>query len=148
MEIFEFGAGNSTLWWAERTASVDSVESDQKWVWQLSHRVPANVDLRFAPLSVDGSYARSAVERGRRFDIVVIDGFDRNSCARRSLPALKEDGVFIWDNSDWRHVYGSGLSYLEAQGFKEIGFSGLGPLNGYGWTTSVLYRPGRNCLDI
>jgi hypothetical protein len=45
-------------------------------------------------------------------------------------------------------LYGEGLQYLKQLGFRELNFGGLGPLNGYGWTTSVLYRPGCNCLGI
>jgi hypothetical protein len=147
MEVFEYGAGNSTLWWASRTSFVASVESDPDWVALLTPRLPENVDLRFEPLTENGPYAHSASARERLFDIIVIDGFDRNNCALNCLAALKLNGVLVWDNSDWRQLYGDALAQLETQGFREIQFGGLGPLNGYGWATSVFYRSD-NCLGI
>ncbi len=147
MEVFEYGAGNSTLWWASRTSFVASVESDSRWVALLTPKLPVNVDLRFEPLTENGPYAHSALARERLFDIIVIDGFDRNNCALSCLAALKADGVLVWDNSDWRQMHRDAFAHLETQGFREISFGGLGPLNGYGWATSVFYRS-RNCLGI
>jgi len=147
MEVFEYGAGNSTLWWATRVVFVASVESDPNWVAVLTPRLPSNVDLRWEPLTENGAYSRSAMERKRQFDIIVIDGFDRNNCALNSLAMLKPNGVLVWDNSDRRDMYKDAFTYLENQGFREIQFGGLGPLNGYGTTTSVFYRS-RNCLGI
>jgi hypothetical protein len=147
MEVFEYGAGNSTLWWASRTHFVASVESDSNWVALLTTRLPVNVDLRFEPLTENGPYAHAASARERLFDIIVIDGFDRNNCALNCLAALKADGVLVWDNSDWRQMHRDAFAYLETQGFRELSFGGLGPLNGYGWATSVFYRS-RNCLGI
>jgi hypothetical protein len=147
MEVFEYGAGNSTLWWASRAAFVASVESDPNWVASLTPRLPSNVDLRFEPLTENGPYAHSALARNRTFDIIVIDGFDRNNCAMKCLAALKDDGVLIWDNSDRKQMHGDVFAYLETQGFRELEFGGLGPLNGYGWATSVFYSR-QNCLGI
>ncbi len=148
MEVFEYGAGHSTLWWAARVRSVCSVESDRGWVSRLRARLPENVDLRYEALDTNGDYANSAVARGREFDVIVIDGFDRNSCAKRCLAALKEHGVIVWDNADWVHLFKDGLDYVQAQGFSYLDFTGLGPLNGYSWATRVFYRRGANCLGI
>jgi predicted O-methyltransferase YrrM len=148
MRVFEYGAGNSTLWWAERVQVLHSVESDRDWADALTGKLSPNTALRHEPLTEDGSYARSAASRNLQFDVIVIDGFDRNNCARRCLPALADGGVIVWDNSDWVHLFGEGLSYLQAHGFRRLDFSGLGPLNGYGWMTSVFYRSGDNCLGI
>jgi hypothetical protein len=80
------------------------------------------------------------------FDIVVIDGRDRVSCARNSLGALKPDGVIVWDNAD-REEYRPGYQFLESNGFRRLDFAGLGPLNAYQSTTAVFYRDS-NCLGI
>jgi FkbM family methyltransferase len=147
MEVFEYGAGNSTLWWAQRVAHVSAVESDEGWARRLAADLPANVDLRFEPAEAPG-YAGSAAARARAFDIVVIDGMERNACAAAALPALKEDGVVIWDNSDWADAWADGIDHLVAAGFRRIDLRGLGPLVWRPWTTSVFYRPGRNCLGL
>lgn len=146
MNVFEFGSGHSTLWWAARAKSVSAIEDDQRWFDLVSSTVPENVDLRLAADSA--TYQRAAADSGRRFDVIVVDGTDRNECALASVSALTENGVVIWDNADWRHIYGPGISRLEKQGFRELPFYGPGPINGDGWTTSVFYRPGSNCLGI
>ena len=148
MEVFEYGAGNSTLWWAERVQSVRAVESDSEWVGRLEPRLPANAEVHHEPAVDGGRYARFALESPAAYDVVVIDGEDRNGCATHAVEALKPDGVIVWDNADWSHRFAEGLAYLAAQGFRRLDFTGLGPLNGYAWTTAVLYRPQRNCLDI
>jgi len=146
MAVFEYGAGNSTLWWAERVAHVSAVESDPVWIALLGPRLPKNADVQFE--RADGiGYPRAALERGRRFDIVVIDGEGRSACAFACLPALKEDGIVIWDNADWSDRWADGMAHLTANGFRRIDFHGLGPLVWRPWTTSVFYRP-VNCLGI
>lgn len=148
MDVFEYGAGHSTLWWAKRAGSVSAVESEQKWVELLLPRLPDNARVDFCPLDFDGHYSRHAATLGVSFDIIVIDGLDRNNCAVRGLPVLKENGVIVWDNSDWSDYFQEGFHFLQAKGFSRLDFGGLGPLNGYGWTTSVFYRKGNNCLGL
>jgi hypothetical protein len=43
--------------------------------------------------------------------VLVIDGEERNESAYACLPALKADGVIIWDNSDWTALYADGLKH-------------------------------------
>jgi SAM-dependent methyltransferase len=76
------------------------------------------------------------------------NGADRNGSAHACLAALKDDGVIIWDNSDWTTLWADGLKHLEVSGFRQIEFRGLGPLVWRPWTTSVFYRPGNNCFQI
>jgi len=147
MRVFEYGSGQSTRWWASRVARVDSVEDDESWMTRVSEDLPDNVDLRFAP-SEDGAYARSALDRDTRFDVIVIDGSDRNGCARVCLEALDEQGVIIWDNTQVPAAIRPGLDTLAAAGFLRLDFFGLGPLNMDPWCTSVLYRPAANCLRL
>jgi hypothetical protein len=147
MRVFEYGAGQSTRWWANRVAQVDAVEDDATWIARLSARLPANVDLRFAEAE-GGAYASSALERGARYDVVVIDGSDRNSCARACLSALADAGVVVWDNTEDPNAFGAGLELLRLAGFRRLDFHGLGPLNMDGWCTSIMYRPAVNCFGI
>jgi hypothetical protein len=76
----------------------------------------------------------------------VIDGRDRVNCTKASLGALKPDGSIVFDNSD-RSDYESGYSFLQANEFRRLDFWGMGPINSYGWCTSVFYRT-QNCFGI
>jgi hypothetical protein len=146
MDVFEYGSGNSTFWWAARAKSVVSCEHSREWYEQLSGRVPKNVELRLAALDENGQYARNVIEDSRTYHIVVIDGRDRVNCARNAVRALKADGVLVWDNSE-RASYASGLNLMAELGFKRLDFEGMGPVNSYSWRTSIFYKA-QNCLDI
>jgi hypothetical protein len=146
VNVFEYGAGFSTLWWSTRSRRVVSCEHDNGWLEAIRPRLPENAEARWCRQDENGEYCRSVLTAAMRFEIVVIDGVDRNNCAEPALAALTDDGVVIWDNSD-RPEYRSGFDVLEGAGFRELPFSGFGPINEYLWTTSIFYR-NDNCLGI
>lgn len=146
LEIFEYGCGNSTLWWASRVKHVVSCEHNQSWYGRLLACVPDNVELRYQGLGTGGDYAKQASVDGPRYDVVVIDGRDRVSCAPYALAGLSPQGVIVWDNSD-RGAYWKGFELLRQNGFRQLEFQGLGPVNLYPWETSIFYRD-NNCLGI
>ena len=144
--VFEFGAGNSTLWWADRVEQVDSCEHDPQWYMKTLARLPKNASVTHHVLDTDGDYCRAVEATQRKYDIVIIDGRDRVNCAKRCVGALKPSGVVIWDNSD-RPEFEVGFQILAREGFRSLDFEGLGPVNPYPWSTSILYRD-ENCLGI
>lgn len=146
MRIFEYGSGNSTLWWAKRVSLVVSCEHDYSWYQNVRSRIPGNVRLNYRELSPGGEYSRMVATYRNEFDIIVIDGRDRNNCAKQCLPALKADGVILWDNSD-RDSYTEGFRFLLDSGFSRIDFPGMGPVNLSPWCTSLFYRE-ENCFGI
>ena len=145
MTVFEYGTGASTLWWSQRVDQVVACEHDRAWYERTRSMTPANVQLTLAPLA-DQQYAREILKYNRAFDVVVIDGRDRVRCALNCVGALRESGVVIWDNSD-RQEYQPGYDFLVENGFRRIDFWGMGPINTYGWCTSIFYRA-HNCLNI
>ncbi len=144
--VFEFGSGNSTLWWSRHVANVHSVEHDKDWFAKVSGRMPANVKLDFIELEYGGDYCRKVGQSDGPWDIVVVDGRDRVNCIKQSLSALRDNGVLILDNSD-RTEYNEGMDLLKANGFKQLRLRGLAPLISYVSETSVFYRD-QNCLDL
>lgn len=146
MRVFEYGCGNSTLWWATRVKSVVSCEHNYDWHNRVKMISPHNVIIKHCELDSNGSYSQSIRSYGKKFDIVVIDGEERIKCAESCLESLDKDGIIIWDNSD-RPEYTEGFSLLHKHGFKRIDFRGAGPINKYDWMTSVFYRK-NNCIEI
>ncbi|MEM7086980.1 MAG: FkbM family methyltransferase [Bacteroidota bacterium] len=145
--VFEFGSGNSTQWFANRVKDVVSLEHDLKWYEKMKDPFSkyANISYHHKPLDT-GTYETHINHFKDTFDIIIIDGRKRIECAKNSLSALKQDGIIIWDNSD-RDVYDEGYQFLVNNGFKRLDFWGLGPINSYSWCTSVFYRP-LNCFNI
>jgi hypothetical protein len=147
LTVFEYGSGQSTRWWARQVKAVHSVEDDAEWYRRIANDLPANAELRFAE-TAGGAYARSIADRGVRFDVVVIDGSNRDECAHECVSCLSPDGVVIWDNTEDPALFQDGLGFLAANGFLRLDFFGMTPLNMDPHTTSVLYRRDANCLGL
>ncbi len=124
ISVFEWGAGNSTLFWSRYANSVKSVEYDHWWFQKLKGIVPKNVEVKYCKLEYDGDYCRSILNEKGNFDIILIDGRDRVRCAKHSINKLKPNGIIIWDNSD-REYYSEGYEYLRSRGFKRLELSGV-----------------------
>jgi precorrin-6B methylase 2 len=144
--VFEYGSGNSTLWWAKRTNEVISCEHDPDWHARVLPRIPSNVQLNHVRLEYGGDYAKVIGKHSKRFDVIFIDGRDRVNCVLNSLEALKPDGVLILDNSDVTD-YSPALEFMQEKGFKRLDFFGAGPINVLAWRTTIFYR-NANCLNI
>jgi hypothetical protein len=166
MRVFEFGAGGSTLFFADRVAEVFSVEHDPLWYESLSTEITrlhsTNVSLQLAepeallraPLPTDCFSSASAYE-GMQFnayvstidvypdaffDVILVDGRARNDCCVHAMPKLKPGGLLIFDNTD-RAAYASVIERLGNAGYVERPF--FGPTMGvYRFTkTTVFQKP-------
>ena len=146
LSVFEYGSGNSTRWWARRVSRVVACEHDAGWAQRLSADLPANVELMVHELKPDGAYCRAILQTTGAFEVVVIDGRDRNNCAIHTVERLADNGVIIWDNSDRQH-YQPGFDFLAERGFRAIEFAGFGPASYVPWQTSIFYKD-KNCLGI
>jgi hypothetical protein len=146
MDVFEFGSGNSTLWWADRVKSVTAVEHHPQWAVRMARQVPDNVSLLQVPLEENGEYCRTANRSGGQFHVIIIDGRDRVNCARNCMRALRDDGVIVWDDSQ-RSRYRPGHRFLARRDFRKLEFVGLGPMDPHPRETSIFYRDG-NCLGL
>lgn len=132
LDIFEYGSGNSSLYWAHKGANVWCVEHSPEWYESMRTK---SAQLCGISLRHDAeTYASSIAEDGRTYDIVVIDGAWRNECAAAAPAQLRKDGLIILDNSDW---YTDVARFLRSRGFFQVDFNGFGPVNNYCWTTSI-----------
>jgi len=143
--VYEYGSGNSTLWFALHTAHVDSIEHDIQWYNMVHRKIPANVSLVYIPLEQD-RYENHILITPHFYDIVVIDGRKRALTAVNALKKLKEDGVIIFDNSE-RPEYLDAIDTLKKAGFRRIDFWGIGPIIHMQTCTTIFYRP-NNCMGI
>lgn len=145
LRVFEYGSGNSTKWWAERTDEVVSVEHHEGWYRNVMSEMPANVTLMFRQLD-GGAYENAIIEAGGKFDLIILDGRERVACSKACLQALSDRGVIIWDNSE-RLRYGEGIKSLLKLGFRQLRYTGFIPIDFAPSETSIFYRDG-NCFNI
>jgi hypothetical protein len=133
--VFEYGSGNSTLFWASAARRVVSVEDDEKWHAVVSQRLPGNCELT---LETDVTAYAAAIERyPEQFDVIVVDGAARGNtrlnCSRFALRQLREGGMIILDNSDWLP---ESARVLREGGLIQVDFTGFAPISGQTQTTS------------
>lgn len=146
LSIFEYGSGNSTLFYAKNTRRVVSVEHDEAWFQKIVKEKAQNAEMIFCKLDSDGDYSKKAASLGEKFDIIIVDGRDRVNCCKHSINGLTEKGVIVLDDSE-RESYTEARIFLKDKGFKELSFSGISPGLFYEKSTSVFYKS-NNCLDI
>lgn len=117
-DIFEWGTGYSTIWFAHRCKSITSVDDKKSWIdavngdlikWNLKNvtlklRVPGSGDIGTCS-DTNSPYVLAIDEDNRKYDCIIIDGdFCRNSCAKNILNHIKPDGIIILDNANQASV--------------------------------------------
>lgn len=135
-DVFEWGSGNSSIFFANQAKTVVSIEHDYEWFQKSLTRKLPNQVIHFADLD---SYHNTISHFEKKFDIVLIDGQSRLKCSQACVNHVKEDGVIILDNSDW--FYKSAEFLRNNTDFIQLDFSGFGPINDYTWTTSFFISP-------
>lgn len=146
LSVFEYGSGNSTLFYAKHVKRVVSVEHDEAWYQKIVNQKAPNAEMIFTKLETNGEYSQKAKLLGEKFEVIIVDGRDRVNCCKHSISALTENGVLVLDDSE-REVYEEARTFLKAEGFKELSFSGISPGLFYNKATSVFYKA-TNCLAI
>ncbi|MFM7050518.1 MAG: SAM-dependent methyltransferase [Planctomycetota bacterium] len=130
--VFEYGSGNSTMYWAKHARQVVAVEDHRGWYERMKPLLPANVEYRFRE---GDAYPAAIGEDGdRRFDIVVIDGTRRLSCAKAALVHTKPSGCVIVDNSAW---VPKTTAVVREAGFIQVDMNGFAPVAKYSSATSI-----------
>lgn len=144
--VFEYGSGNSTIWYAKKVKQIISVENDEAWFKVISKILPANAKLIYIKSDIDGEYCRSVIKQNIKFNIIIIDGRDRINSIKFSVNQLTDDGIIVFDNSQIEK-YKEGLNLLNSMNFKKIDFIGPLPIVSHNNQTSIFYR-NNNCLNI
>ena len=97
--VLEFGAGNSTIWFAQRVATVVSIESSPEWYGRVSTLLARSDFKNVRLLQRDSvSYAEPFAEGP--FDFALVDGDVRTACAKTAVELLRSDGYLYLDNVD------------------------------------------------
>lgn len=144
--VFEYGSGQSTHYWAEHCKHVHALEHDANWRAHLTPTLPANVNLLSADARDKQAYAETISTPNQKFDIIIIDAKNRNTCAKIVPNHLTPDGIIIWDDSE-RVSNKQGLKFLLKNDFKALHFIGLGPLHAQPSRTTIFYRA-KNIFNI
>jgi hypothetical protein len=144
--VFEFGSGNSTLFFAERVNQIISVEHNKDWYDRISKQAPANSKIIYAKADHSNEYLDVLKMTNQKFNIIIVDGIYRNECLFESVSFLSDNGVIILDDSE-RPEYSEGINSILNHHFKRIDFWGISAGYLYRKSTSVFYKE-KNCLGL
>lgn len=116
--VLEFGAGQSTLWWAKRARKVTSVESDRIWFEIVTRSAPSNAEIHHL---ADDLTDFDGLVHNQKYDVIVVDGLDRARAAEKAVSLVNTDGFIIVDNSEG--YWGPEGAYPIMDMFRERAFS-------------------------
>lgn len=133
MNIFEYGSGVGTQYWRKQSKKVISVESNKEW-FNKNKTSGKNIVLY---RNDKNEYVNSINQAKILFDVVVVDGEYRYECTKAAVKRIKKSGIIILDNSEW---YPKTSKLLRSLGFKQIDFSGFGPVVYFTWKTSFFLK--------
>lgn len=146
LTVFEFGSGNSTLFFAKRVKEVTSAEHNIEWYNKLKSKIPGNSNLILSKSDGSEDYLAVLKRLNKKFDLIIIDGIHRVDCCLSVSNYLSDKGVIILDDSE-REQYFEGIENLTNEGFKRIDFWGISAGYLYKKDTTVFYKT-QNCLGI
>jgi predicted O-methyltransferase YrrM len=130
-EVFEFGCGASTLFFASRVKQVSGLETNETWL-KIVKNFLQEKDLKNVKLNlmadglVNDDYQNFAKNSGKKFDLIVIDSLKRFECAKNVIAALKPEGAVILDDSE-RKNYQKIFKFFAENGFEKRDFFGIAP---------------------
>jgi len=163
MIVFEYGSGGSTLFFQKHGKKIISIEHNRNWYKKMlkllkkkdifsnnyfliepekplnrnnknkdnysSHKTYSNMIFKKYVNSID-KYPQ------KYLDVIFIDGRARNSCVKKSLSKIRQDGIIILDNSQRKRYQ---ESFLLLSKYKRIDFDGFGPYRFTPWQTTVWF---------
>lgn len=144
--LFEFGSGNSTLFFAKMVKEVISVEHNKEWYKIVNNAKPSNVKLVQTESDSVTDYVEYFNNLKEKVDIIIVDGLHRNDCLINAINKLSENGVIILDDSE-RSEYQNGFDFILGNGFKSLEFWGIAPTVLFKKCTTLFYKS-NNCLQV
>ncbi len=135
--LFEYGSGNSTLFWAKRCKKVVSVEQNIKWYTQITKELVKHTNSKIIFAENKFDYINAIRDKNVLYDVIVIDGAYRLDCAKTAVKMVKRGGIIILDNGDW---FPKTAKFIRSKDFLEVDFSGFGPITPYITTTSIFFE--------
>lgn len=107
--VFEYGSGLSTAWYAHRAAQIVSVENNKNWYQtvfrDLRQTETRNVDLRLMDQNYNEFLNSILNWPDEFFDLVIVDfqervAGDRVQALELAIPKVRLGGLLVLDDSD------------------------------------------------
>lgn len=130
--VFEWGSGSSTIWFEKRTREIISVEDNSDWYIKVKADLNKNNSKLLFKTGED--YINCIKDKGK-FDIIVIDGRQREKCFDIAKNHLKPNGIIIYDDVHLKNRFSG-----DKKVFSKI-FKGIAPYKAFSnWQTGVFKK--------
>ena len=106
-------------------------------VRKLKLKIPENVSL-IKVESILNALQKNQIEDVLSFDVILLDAGENRAKLARWLINKKYKGIVFFDNSDW---YRKSISIFVDEGFLEIPFFGIKPVEDWVSCTSIVAEP-------
>ena len=151
--LFEFGSGNSTVWWGRRVleGKLRSYAGLENVMAYYQVMAKENGFYRDHVRVVDDSNevglfrylelpSLICAERGRPFDVTIVDGPIHHRAAQltKALEITDSDGIIMVDDANW--LSKEVTDFCEEHQMYHLDFAGPGPSVSYPKVTSFLFR--------
>lgn len=133
--VFEYGTGNSSLFWIRKGCTLRAVELVSEWADYVRNNTNDKALIQHEP-DIE-KYVSAASSYDNEFDIIVVDGAERAACARHAVTKIKKNGIIILDNSE---AYQSAANVLRGAGLIQVDFIGPAPLVHTWQCTSFFFK--------
>jgi len=155
MELFEYGSGGSTLFFAERVRKIISIEHDKSW-YEYEIKILDelnNLELHLIEPDENGIYKNkrdgyqnlyfdnyvNTIDKYDMFDVIIVDGRQRNICFKKALQHIKKNGIIVFDNFD-RSYYQKSLDLINDNDFEIINCKGFVPFGTMQSLTTIFQK--------
>jgi len=132
-DILEWGCGASSEYFQKKAKKLVSIEHNKDWYQKMKGLFLGENKIILAD-EVD--YIDCTYNLNTEFDLIVVDGIMRKECMEAAKDLVKYDGIIILDNSD---RYPDICKHMRESDYIQIDMHGIGPINCYGWTTTLFF---------
>jgi hypothetical protein len=145
-KVFEWGGGGSTIFFLAKGCSVTTIESNEYWRNQIDARIGQEYrhrwQLRFVEADSNEDpraplYIQSVLEGGP-WDVVLVDGWNREECLMQARETVRPGGLLLLDNAN-RLQYAH-IPAVMRNGWERLPFRGLGPARTWVTQTDVYVK--------
>lgn len=94
--VFEYGLGASSVWYARKCKRLFGVDNNPNWFDAVDIEIGTRSSIL---LKRDKKEYVDAINKWEmKFDVIVIDGIERDECVKPALSRLQKGGLLIVDN--------------------------------------------------
>jgi hypothetical protein len=125
--VLEFGGGQSTLFWSDRTKTVLCFEADAEWRDYIDTSSSENVEILLVPSEIKAQikFVEGVLSKKKQlFDVILVDGMHRVPAFEAAVKYLNKGGIIICDNAE---SYKFMQSWAKNTDFQRVDFYGHAP---------------------